>query len=320
MTTHDTTQWIGVDVAKPQLDIATSASDQPLRLPNTRRDIRRWLSTLSGSIHLAVEATNSYHCELVEQAHARGLTVYLIDGYRLSKYREGIGGRAKTDTSDARLLLRYVQHEHADLRPWSPPPKGYDALHRLLHRRAKLVKARTALRQSLAGLPEMKVSVHAMLRTMTHLDALICRRIRRLTAQLGWDEDIRRSQGVEGIGPITGCALTMVYRRGQFKSADAYIAFMGMDVRVRESGSFKGHRRLTKKGDPEMRRLLYMAAMHARTTATWEPFYARLLARGLTRIQALVALARKLARIVFALLKKGATYVPKSHAGGCAAA
>lgn len=40
-----------------------------------------------------------------------------------------------------------------------------------------------------------------------------------------------------------------------------YLAFMGMDVRVRESGQWRGRRKLTKKGDPEVRRLLFNAAM-----------------------------------------------------------
>ena len=35
---------------------------------------------------------------------------------------------------------------------------------------------------------------------------------------------------------------------------------MGMDVRVRESGQWRGRRKLTKKGDPEIRRLLFNAA------------------------------------------------------------
>jgi len=60
-----------------------------------------------------------------------------------------------------------------------------------------------------------------------------------------------------------------------------------------------------------LRRLLYMAAMVTCRSAAWKPFYERALARGLTRIQAPVALGRKLARIAFALLKTQADYVPK---------
>lgn len=320
MAMKTTPLWVGVDVSKINLDIATSATTGAQKLPNQAKDIRRWLASLTGPVCIALEATNTFHLELAAQAHARGFTVYLLDGYRLNRYRESIGGRAKTDASDARLLLRYVMHEHTDLRPWSPPPKGYATLQRLLHRRAVLVQSRTTLRQSLAGIPELKASSKALLAKISHVDALICKRIRKTLADMDWLGEATRCQDIEGIGPITSAALTMVFHRGKFRSSDAFIAFIGMDVRVRESGSYRGRRKLTKKGDPELRRLLYMAAMKACTSASLKPYYERALARGLSRTQALVALGRKLARIAFALLKSGSTYQPKSANQACTTA
>lgn len=304
-------QLVGTDVAKATLAIASSATEGVITLANEAKAIRGWLKTLSGPVCIAVEATNIYHLTLVDLAYAAGHTVYVVDGYRLKTYRESIGGRAKTDVSDARLLLRYLKNEREDLRAWSPPPKGYATLQRLLRRRAVLVQAKTTLRQSLAGLPELKTSTGALMRHMARLDRLIQKRILKTLTDLDWQGQATRCQAIEGIGPVTSAALTMIYHRGLFASADAYIAFMGMDVRVSDSGTFKGRRKLTKRGDPELRRLLYLAAMTARRSTTWHDFYERALARGLKPIQALVALGRKLARIAFALLKTGSTYQPK---------
>jgi len=64
-------------------------------------------------------------------------------------------------------------------------------------------------------------------------------------------------RAIPGVGPLTAMALVAVYHRGHFRSVDAFIAFMGTDVRVRESGQSRGRRKLTKKGDPELRRLLF---------------------------------------------------------------
>lgn len=311
MAMQVTPQWIGVDVSKADLEIATSKHEVHT-LPNTPKAIRAWLKTLTGPVCLAVEATNVFHLSVVEQAHALGHTVYLVDGFKLKRYRESIGMRAKTDASDAKLLRRYLEHEHQDLRPWSPPPRGYTTVQRLLRRRAVLVQAKTKLRQSLQGLPELKSSVNAALRTLTQLDALILKRLRKALLRHHWHADAKRCQAIEGVGEVTAAALTMIFHRGVFTGADAYIAFIGMDVRVRDSGKFTGRRKLTKKGDPELRRLLYMAAMTACRSATWKGFYERALARGLSRIQALVALGRKLARIAFALLTNQSTYQPKS--------
>jgi transposase len=301
---------IGVDVAKAELVICAHNHSRLITLPNNRQAIGQYLRSLPGPACLAVEATNTYHLELIEQAHARGHTVYLIDGYRLNRYRESIGGRAKTDASDARLLVRYLAREQQALRPWRPPSKGYMHLQRLLRRRARLVQVKTTLTQSLKELPELKSSAAAVLRQLKRLDTLIQQRIAQALIEHGWRGDAQRCQAIEGIGAITAAALTMIYNRGHFKSADAYIAFIGMDVRVRDSGRQKGRRKLTKQGDPELRRLLYLAAMTARRSTTWQPFYQRCLDRGMSKIQALIALARKLARIAFALLKHQSDYRP----------
>lgn len=309
--------WVGVDVAKATLAIATSNTEGVVTLANESQAIRTWLKALNGAVCLAVEATNSFHLTLVDEAHALGHTVYVVDGYRLKQYRESIGGRAKTDSTDARLLLRYLTHERSDLRPWSPPPKGYATLQRLLRRRALLAQTKTTLRQSLACLPELKTSTAALLRHMARMDALIMKRLRQTLADLGWKDEAKRCQAVEGIGPVTSAALTMIYHRGTFASADAFIAFMGMDVRVRDSGTFRGRRKLTKRGDPELRRLLYTAAMAASRSATWRGFYDRARARGMAPTQAFIALGRKLARIAFALIKSGSTYQPKPPQVAC---
>ena len=71
-------------------------------------------------------------------------------------------------------------------------------------------------------------------------------------------------------------------------------------------------RSLTKRGDPEARRLLHNAAMSACRTSTWKGFYEEQRARGFSTTQALVILARKLARVVFALLKGQSEYQPKA--------
>ncbi|MDQ6646970.1 MAG: transposase [Pseudomonadota bacterium] len=177
---------VGADVAKATLAIASSATEGVITVGNEAKAIRGWLQTLSGPVCIAVEATNIYHLTLVDLAYAAGHTVYVVDGYRLKTYRESIGGRAKTDVSDARLLLRYLKNEREDLRIWSPPPKGYATLQRLLRRRAVLIQAKTTLRQSLACLPELKASTGALMHHMARLDGLLKKRIVKTLVDLDW--------------------------------------------------------------------------------------------------------------------------------------
>lgn len=307
--------YIGIDVSKAELTIARSDRAAITTIDNNQQAIRAWLKTLPGTAFIAVEATNTYHLTLLQQARQQGHQLYVVDGYRLNRYRDSVGSRAKTDRSDAALLLRYLQREADQLRPWTEPPAAYTTVQRLLHRRATLVQARTALQQSLADLPELKRSLQALLARIERLDRRIQQRLQQAVRAAGWQADRQRCQAIEGIGPLTAIALTNIYHRGDFKSSDAFIAFIGLDVRVRDSGTQRGRRKLTKQGDPELRRLLYNAAMAARRQPQWANCYQRYIDRGLKPIQVLVILARKLARIAFAIMKQQTDYQPR---GACA--
>jgi hypothetical protein len=70
---------------------------------------------------------------------------------------------------------------------------------------------------------------------------------------------------------------------------------------------------LTKHGPGLLRCLLYSAAMAASHSKLFKPLYSALLARGLEATEALVVLARKLARIAMALFKSGATFQAEKH-------
>ena len=68
--------------------------------------------------------------------------------------------------TDARLLVRYLRNEGDDLRPWNPPSRDYQTLQRLIHRRATVVRARTAIQQSLREIPTLKTTLQATLRQL----------------------------------------------------------------------------------------------------------------------------------------------------------
>jgi hypothetical protein len=148
-------------------------------------------------------------------------------------------------------------------------------------------------------------------RRLQHAHARIETSLFQAAAAADWLDHMRRRRQLECVGPLTAAALTMAFHRGHFKTSDAFIAFLGLDVRVRDSGCYRGRRKLTKAGDPELRRLLYLAAMQAKSKPAWQTYYQRHLERGLAPIQAINVLARKLARVAYALMKNQADYQPR---------
>ena len=303
---------IGIDVAKDELVIYRQDIDAQESLENRKPTIKRWLHELPAHCAIAIEATGTYHVALIELAHQHGHEVFVIDGYQLSHYRQGIGSRAKTDSSDARLLARYLSRDHETLRAWTPPPAAYRSLQVLLRRRAMLVQTRVAIQQSCAELPWLKSHLKRLIDQLTRIDQAIQARLRNIIREAELSQQVARCTAIEGIGELTATALVMAFLRGNFRHSDAFVAFLGLDVRVRDSGKQKGRRKLTKQGDPEVRRLLHNAAMAACRQPAWKATYQRYLARGLKTTQVFVILARKLARIAFSLMKHKVEYRPSS--------
>ena len=312
MPVATTQSIIGVDVAKDELVIYCAESDQLETISNTKAAIKKWLKTVAKPVAIAIEATNIYHQEFADLAHADGCVIYMVGGYELSHYRKGVNVRAKTDALDARLLARYLTNEGHHLRPWTPPSPLYCRLISLFRRRAALVQARVSLKQSWENEPLLKTAFKHQINAMQRLEILLEKTILTQIDEAGLSAQLKRCMKVEGIGTLTGARLLASFQRGDFRNADAFIAFLGLDLRISDSGKKKGRRCLTKRGDSEARRLLHNAAMAASRTSAWKGFYEALRERGLSTTQALVALARKLARVVFALLKNQSEYSPKA--------
>jgi transposase len=301
---------VGIDIAKAEIVVYRSDLQTTDAIKNDRTALKRWLKTLPAQSAIAVEATNIYHLDTVDLAHAMGHQVYVVDAYRVSNYRRGIGQRAKNDPCDARLLARYLTNEQDELRIWNPPPKAYTTLKSLLHRRATLIQNHAGLMLSWANEPLLKKVQTAQQKAFKQADQAIQKLLRKVSKEAGIEANIDRCKAIEGVGELTATGLATTFMRGDFANSDAFIAFLGMDLTVDDSGKKNAPRYLTKKGDPEVRRLAYNAAMAACRSSKWKPFYESYLARGFSKTQALLALARKLCRVAFALMKNQSEYQP----------
>jgi len=315
MTTFDSQVVVGVDVAKDEIVVHRRDLEKTQIIANETPALKKWLRSLPSDSAIAIEATNIYHVETVELAYSMGHRVFVVDPGKLSKYRDSLGKRAKTDASDAALLARYLAYEGAALRLWSPPPEVYTELKNLLHRRAKLVSIQVTLKQSWGNRADLPKEFGAVIDSLKALDQAIQDLMKDILNKAGLMPQIKRCEGIEGVGFLTATAFLTAYMRGDFASSDAYIAYLGLDLCVRDSGKKTGRRRLTKKGDPEIRRLGHNASMAACRSETWKPFYQRHLDSGKARTQALVILTRKLARVAFALMKNQTDYRPNSIFG-----
>lgn len=303
--------FIGIDVAKKELVAATFGRSAVATIANEKTSLRAWLTTLPKGTALGVESTGGYHVLLATLAHARGLTVYVLNPKDVRHYARGIGRRGKTDRVDAHVVARYIAKEHGALHAWFPPTSAQARLASLLKRRAKLITAKGMVRQSLGAEPALARAAQTALAAFDRvLEAIDAELVKSVTQLPHGADGCAQLRSIPGIGLLSGVVLLTAFSRYGFTRADAAIAYSGFDPRPCDSGEKRGRRRLSKRGPSELRRLLYNAAMAAAKTKTWKPYYERQRAKGLATTAALVVLARKLIRVAFALFKKGAYFDP----------
>jgi len=127
------------------------------------------------------------------------------------------------------------------------------------------------------------------------------------------NEVSRRLETIPGIGPITASALAASITDPEvFRSGRELAAWIGLVPRQNSTGGKERMGRISKQGDQYLRWLLVAGAMsvirHAKRRGTTSlPWLADLIARRPTKVAA-VALANKMARMAWVLLRHGGTY------------
>ena len=132
------------------------------------------------------------------------------------------------------------------------------------------------------------------------------------------DPVVRRLMTAPGVGPIVGLTYRAVVDDvTRFRDASSSTAFLGLVPREDSSGTRRRKGAITKRGPTALRVLLIQAAWtiwrQRQGRAALHAWVERLAARRGRRI-AVVALARRLARILYAMWRDGCDYRPMPRA------
>jgi len=147
--------------------------------------------------------------------------------------------------------------------------------------------------------------VEALVRRIATLENEIVSEVRR-------DDTMRRLATIPGVGPITAATIVaLVPDPGAFNSGRHFAAWIGLTPKMHSTRRKERLGRISKMGNPVLRSLLVVGATavsrHARRGATVSPWLTGLLARRPAKVAA-IALANKMARVIWALLTKGGVF------------
>jgi transposase len=313
----------GIDVAQAELVIAEAGTTTSRTQPNTvagchalAQEFAVFARGASAPVQLIVlEATGGYERNVVAALGAVGLPVVVINPRQVRDFAKATGRLAKTDAIDAHVLAEFGARVQPERRPL--PTTEQEELRALLARadqvQQMLVAEKARLLQALGRRDrqplrkKIKRHIAFLERELHELDADLDDQLRQSPL---WREQDDLLQSVPGIGSKTARALLAFLPELGTVSAAEIAKLAGLAPLNRDSGMWRGKRRIAG-GRARIRAALYMATLAAvRCNPMIRAVYARLVQSGKPKMVALVACMRKLLVVMNAMLKTKTRWRP----------
>ncbi len=307
-------RFVGIDVSKAHLDVASRPDGEAFRTPNTPEGIASLVERLKAlpPALILLEATGGLEWAAAVALAEAKLPVRIVEPVRVRHFARSIGQHSKTDAIDARVLAHYAEAVRPEARDL--PDQETRDLQALLDRRRQLVAIRVSEQNRLKQGPTAAVrsDLEAHIAYLSGQIKAMDRSIgEKVEAKEDWKlrDEVLRS--IPGVGAQTSRALLgPLPELGELTNKQVS-ALAGLAPRARDSGTVKGARTIFG-GRADVRTALYMASVSAaRYNPDLKAFYKRLRGAGKAAKVALVAVARKLLTIANAMIRDMKPWTPK---------
>lgn len=295
--------FVGIDVAKAQLDIALRPTGERWTVTNDEPGIATLVTRLQEIAPqlIGLEATGGYQRAVVAALAAVALPIVVVNPRQVRDFAKATGQLAKTDGLDARAVAHFVEAVRPTPRP--VPDAQTEELRALLARRRQLIAMRTAEHNRLEHAPRrLRADIEAHIAWLEQRVAALDNDLdTTLRASPVWRERETLYRSVPGIGPV--CARTLMLELPELGtlSRQRLAALVGVAPFNRDSGTLRGSR-TTWGGRAHVRAVLYMSTLVAvRYNPVLKRFYERLRTAGKVAKVALTACMRKLLTILNAM-------------------
>ena len=310
--------YIGIDVSKdsfvaayPKMDGYTTQA-----FKNSTDGIRKFINTLPDESHCVMEATGNYSMLLLYLLQQRNIPVSMENPQKIKHFSRAMMSVTKTDEIDAKLIAMYG--EKMNPAPYKIPSESIMLLKQkrtVLRQLKKQLTSMKNMQKSMDCLP-MKdpVAQASMKQTIKFLEKQISKLEEDIT-HLSKKEFTRQMElltSIKGIGENIASALIMATGGfTYFSSAKQISRFLGLCPTYQQSGTsvnVKGH--INRNGDTHLRSQLYVVAFSSiRYNTACKEAYERLRARGKSGKLAVIAIANKLIRQAYAVVKSDKPYI-----------
>lgn len=321
----DESTAFGIDVSKSMLTLCWlgASSEHWLEIENRRGAIDELAEALRAAGYqgkIVVESTGYYHWLLLVRLSEGGLDVRLVNPLLAAKHHKSAIRKNKSDPADAFRLATMCLTERRLPAPWRRDAQWVCDRHRVglvrsVDRSRQQLKAalqahRDALRTLGAAEDPIMGAIGEQIRVLEHTLKQAEQQLAQDFAALN-EADHARYVSIPGVSAYLAGLMALLLRR-DVTSAKSWIAFAGLDVSVRRSGTWVGRSKLTKRGMSYLRKRLFQAAWAAKQNDPhFQGYYRQLREQGHAYKETLLIIARKLLRIAYTLQQRGQMYDPE---------
>lgn len=317
------TLFCGVDVSAKSLVVALQQKDHVIEhrtftnSASGHKSLIAWLQKWKVQVRVSLEATGVYSLDLSMALNAAdGIEVAVLNPKAANRFAQTIR-RSKTDAADAEVLAEYSRR--MPFTAWyAPNPNGLRL--RTISRYIDSLTVQNAVSINRLHAAQGSVStprcvIQDLKRSLAATEQRI-RRLRRDAMALVRESDELQQKyilltSIPGIAQISAIQLLgELCTLSPDMTVREWVAHSGLDPAHEISGtSVRKQSRISRAGNRHLRRVLYMPALvGSRCDPHMKAFYELLLARHKTRLQALVAVARKLLHAIYGVLRHGTVY------------
>jgi transposase len=304
-------QFVGVDVAKNKFDVALEVDKKFMNEcfsndKNGYKSFYKWLEKHTTMPWVCMEATGHYSELIADFLVSVGVKVSVVNPLQIKSFARAKLSRNKTDKIDSRLIAGYCEiMQPRTFLPRSDAHKELKELSNLLD----MLKAQHTQFLNQLGSAQSDAAKKAVRKLIHHLEKEI-KKVEGLIAEIikhneSMNENLKLMTSIKGIGKLTAYKiLSHVPHMSNFNNAKQFSAFIGISPRQHQSGNYQGKTTISRLGNSALRKSFYMAAMVAiRHNKVIEPFIMRLREKGKAPKSIICAVMRKLAHIVFGVIK-----------------
>lgn len=303
--------FVGVDVAKDKLDVAWrgNVNYSHQQFDNNLEGFTTflgWLNQQTACPWVCMEATGHYSELLAEYLTEHGIKVSIINPLQIKQFARSKLTRNKNDILDARVIAQYGEANQPRIfQPRSQNQKELKDLIKLVDTlKAQVIQLKNQLHSTQGAIAKQSITS-----LINALEAKIIELEKQLAELVDAEQHLSTRfallLSIKGVGKLTAYKiLAQTPDIGIYQKAKQFAAAIGATPKQNQSGKFQGKTTISRLGDARLRKALYMAALVAkRYNPVLKSFAERLKQRGKAPKAIICAVMRKLAHIIFGVLK-----------------